>query len=84
MYHCSAQRDVEGNTGVSLAIRCIPLPIFKGWKVKFEIWPHDILLRADKGGAAIPAAEFLRMLANLEDEPDTATFRWGLMISDSN
>jgi hypothetical protein len=59
----------------------IPLPIFKGWKVKFEIWPHD----ADKGGAGIPAAEFLRMLANLEDEPDTAAFRcWGLMISDSN
>jgi hypothetical protein len=34
----------------------IPLPIFKGWKVKFDIWPHDILLRADKGGAGIPAA----------------------------
>jgi hypothetical protein len=30
----------------------------------------------DKGGAGIPAAEFLRMLANLEDEPDTAAFRW--------
>jgi hypothetical protein len=54
------------------------------WKVKFEIWPHDILLRADKGGAGVPAAEFLRMLANLEDEPDTAAFCWSLMISDSN
>ncbi len=38
----------------------------------------------DKGGAGVPAAEFLRMLANLKDEPDTAAFRWGLMISDSN
>jgi hypothetical protein len=38
----------------------------------------------DKGGAGIPAAGFLRMLANLEDEPDTAAFRWGLMISGSN
>ncbi len=48
MYHSSVQRDVEGNTDVSLAIRFIPLPIFKGWKVKFvEIWPHDILLRAN-------------------------------------
>ena len=83
----------------------IPLPIFKGWKVHFEIWPHDILLRTnmstsvwqdmpamvafrdasilDRGGAGIPASEFLRMLADLEEEPDTAAFRWGLMISDS-
>ncbi len=84
MYHCSVQREVEGNTDVSLAIRFIPLPIFKRWKVKFEIWPDDILLRADKGGAGVPAAEFLRMLANLEDEPDTAAFRWDRMISDAN
>ncbi len=83
----------------------IPRPEFKGWKVFFETWPHDILLRTnmatsvwqdmpamvafrdasvlDKDGAGIPAAEFLRMLANLEDEPDTASFRWGLTISDS-
>jgi hypothetical protein len=25
----------------------------------------------------------LRLLADLEEEPDTAAFRWGLMISDS-
>jgi hypothetical protein len=37
----------------------------------------------DKDGAGIPASEFLRMLANFEDEPDTASFRWGLTISDS-
>jgi hypothetical protein len=83
----------------------IPRPEFKGWKVFFETWPHDILLRTnmatsvwqdmpamvafrdasvlDKDGAGIPASEFLRMLANLEDEPDTASFRWGLTISDS-
>jgi hypothetical protein len=75
----------------------IPQPEFKGWKVFFETWPHDILLRTnmatsvwqdmpamvafrdasvlDKDGAGIPASEFLRMLANLEDEPDTASFR---------
>jgi hypothetical protein len=83
----------------------IPRPEFKGWKVFFETWLHDILLRTnmttsvwqdmpamvafrdasvlDKDGAGIPASEFLRMLANLEDEPDTASFRWGLTISDS-
>jgi hypothetical protein len=77
-------------------------PEFKGWKVFFETWPHDILLRTnmatsvwqdmpamvafrdasllDKDRAGIPASEFL---ANLEDEPDTASFRWGLTISDS-
>jgi hypothetical protein len=37
----------------------------------------------DKDGAGIPASEFLRMLANFEDEPDTASLRWGLTISDS-
>jgi hypothetical protein len=37
----------------------------------------------DKDGAGIPAEEFLRVLSNIEDEPDTASFRWGLMISDS-
>jgi hypothetical protein len=36
----------------------------------------------DRDGTGI-AAEFLRMLADLEDDPDTASFRWGLMISDS-
>jgi hypothetical protein len=25
----------------------IPLPEFKGWKVMFEMWPHDILLRTN-------------------------------------
>ena len=35
----------------------------------------------DKDGARIPAAEFLRMLSDIEDDPDTASFRWGLMIS---
>ncbi len=25
----------------------IPLPEFQGWKVMFEIWPHDILLRTN-------------------------------------
>jgi hypothetical protein len=29
-----------------------------------------------------PSSELLRMLADLEDEPYTAAFRWGLMISD--
>jgi hypothetical protein len=29
------------------------------------------------------AAEFLRMLAEIEDDPDNAAFRWGLMILDS-
>ena len=83
----------------------IPISFFKGWRIQFEIWPHDILLRTnmatsvwqdlpamvafrdasilDRGGAEIPAAEFLRTLADMEDEPDTAAFRWGLMISDS-
>ena len=83
----------------------IPRSEFKGWKVFFETWPHDILLRTnmatsvwqdmpamvafrdasvlDRDGAGIPASEFLRMLANFEDEPDTASFRWGLTISDS-
>jgi hypothetical protein len=28
----------------------IPLPVFKGWKVHFEIWPHDILLRTNMSG----------------------------------
>jgi hypothetical protein len=23
----------------------IPLPEFKGWKIMFEMWPHDIMLR---------------------------------------
>jgi hypothetical protein len=85
--------------------KLIPWPEFKRWKVFFETWPHDILLRTNmatsvwqdmpamvafrdasvlnKDGAGIPAAEFLRMLSNIEDEPDTASFRWGLMISDS-
>jgi hypothetical protein len=37
----------------------------------------------NKDDAEIPATEFLRMLSNIEDEPNTASFRWGLMISDS-
>jgi hypothetical protein len=37
----------------------------------------------DRGGAGIPPSEFLRLLADLEEEPDTAAFRWGLMTSDS-
>jgi hypothetical protein len=30
-----------------------------------------------------PSSELLQMLADLEDEPYMAAFRWGLMISDS-
>ena len=37
----------------------------------------------DRDGAGIPAAEFLRILADMDEEPDTAAFRWGLMVSDS-
>jgi hypothetical protein len=38
----------------------------------------------DRGGAGIPPSEFLWLLADLDEEPDTAAFRWGLMISDSH
>jgi hypothetical protein len=37
----------------------------------------------DKDGAGIPAAEFLRMLAKIEEQPDTDASSWGLMISNS-
>ncbi len=77
----------------------IPLPEFKGWKVMFEMWPHDILLRTnmatsmwqdmpamvafrdasvlDKDGAGIPAAEFLRMVLQLQSLPESSTYLCG-------
>jgi len=83
----------------------IPLQRFAGWRIQFEFWPHDILLRAnmstsvwqdlpamvafreasvlDQDGSGIAPREFLRILEELDEEPDTASFRWALVISDS-
>lgn len=37
----------------------------------------------DATGAGIGAAEFVRTLNDLEEDPDTASFRWALVINDA-
>jgi len=37
----------------------------------------------DNTGAGIPAGEFLRILEELEEEPDAASFRWAVVTNDA-
>jgi hypothetical protein len=82
----------------ALLFDIIPLDSFKGWFIKADFRPEDIVIRRnlttsawidgpalimrreaplfDDSGAGIPAAEFLRYLADLEDAPDSFAFRW--------
>jgi hypothetical protein len=36
----------------------------------------------DQSGAGVSAGNFLRILTELEDEPDAASFRWAVVIDD--
>ena len=83
----------------------LPYKQFRGWKVRFQQRPADVLLRLnmttsvwqclpalvamreaevfDGTGSGIGPGEFVRMLDELEEDPDTAAFRWAVVINDA-
>ena len=83
----------------------IPIQRFRGWMVRFQQRPANILIRLNMAtsvwqclpamvamreaeifnneGAGIGAGEFVRILNDLEEEPDTAAFRWAVVINDA-